>query len=320
MISDENNNTVMEKFAELLFSNDPTMLKTVLELLYNKVMLIEREHVLNAKPYERKENRSGYANGYKDKKLNTRMGELQLKVPQTRDIQFYPQCLEKGCRSEKALKLAIAEMYVQGVSTRKITTITEKLCGLEISPTQVSRLSKELDEELEPFRNRPLEEYTYVYLDASYFKVRHNGTVIDMACLIACGVNGDGYREVLGSSVSLSEASIHWREFLQSLQKRGLHGTQLVISDDHAGLNDARRQVFPSIPWQRCQYHMSKNAQYYAPNKILKSAIGEAMRDIFQSPNRETANMMIEKTITEFEKEAPEFVKWLKGNIEEGLT
>ena len=119
--------------------------------------------------------------------------------------------------------------------------------------------------------------------------MRHNGAVIDAACLIACGVNGNGYREVLGSSVSLSEANVHWQEFLQSLQKRGLHGTQLVVSDDHAGLNDARRKVFPSIPWQRCQYHMSQNAQCYAPNKILKSAIGEAMRDLFQSPNRETA-------------------------------
>lgn len=320
MISDENNDTIMEKFSELLFSNDPAMFKSILELLYNKVMLMEREYALNAKPYERTASRTGFANGYKDKKLNTRVGKLQIKVPQVRDINFYPQCLDKGSRSEKALKLAIAEMYIQGVSTRKIAAITEQLCGFEVSSTQVSRLSKELDEELESFRNRSLEQYPYIYLDASYFKVRHNGTVIDMACLIACGVNSNGYREILGNSVSLSEASIHWREFLQSLQKRGLHGTQLITSDDHPGLKDARKKVFPSVPWQRCQYHMSQNAQSYAPNKILKSAIGEAMRDVFQSPTREIANMMIEKIVVEFEKKAPEFVSWLQENIEEGLT
>ena len=237
----------------------------VLEKLLNTAMQMEREEFLGARRWERSEQRRDHANGYKAKTLSTRVGQLQIRIPQVRHLDFYPRSLERGCRSEKALKLAIAEMYVMGVSTRKVTEITEQLCGTEISASQVSRISKLLDDELEQFRNRPLGSYPVVYLDAHYEKVRRQGSIQDVAVLKATGVNCWGKREVIGVSCRLSEAEVHWREFLQQLQKRGLEGVQLIVSDDHSGLRAARRAVFPSVPWQRCQFHLSQNAQRFTP-------------------------------------------------------
>ena len=215
--------------------------RKVLEKLFNLAMGVERSEFLGAAPYERTSQRRGHANGYKDKKISTRVGELRLKIPQVRGLSFYPQSLEKGCRSEKALKLAIAEMYVMGVSTRKVSEITEQLCGTEISATQVSRVASLLDEELEKFCSRPLGgEYPVVYLDAHYEKVRVEGRVQDLAILKAIGVEASGQREVLGVSARLSEAEVHWRAFLEDLAGRGLKGVKLVVSDDHAGLRAAR--------------------------------------------------------------------------------
>jgi len=245
---------------------------------------------------------------------------MRVEIPQVRGLTFYPRSLERGCRSERALKLAIAEMYVKGVSTRKVSKITEQLCGTEISSSQVSRLSRALDEQLAAFRDRPLGEYPYVLLDARYEKIRHGGEVIDMAVLMAIGVNRDGYREVLGVSARISEAEAHWRHFLESLSARGLRGIELITSDDHSGLRAARRAVFPSVPWQRCQYHLSANAQSYAPKKALKVEIGQAMRDIFQSPDIDSARARVKETIEAYRQRAPRFVEWLEENVEEGFT
>lgn len=160
---------------ETLSSGDQGM-KTFLEVLLNAVMKMEREQALGAGPYERSEERAGHANGYKDKTWNTRLGALELKVPQVRGMSFYPQCLDKGSRSEKALKLAIAEMYLQGVSTRKVEAITQEMCGLSFTSTQVSRISQELDEEFDRFRGRLLGEIPFLFLDATYVKVRHQAS------------------------------------------------------------------------------------------------------------------------------------------------
>ena len=257
----------------------------VLEKLLNTAMQMEREEFLGARRWERSEQRRDHANGYKAKTLSTRVGQLQIRIPQVRHLDFYPRSLERGCRSEKALKLAIAEMYVMGVSTRKVTEITEQLCGTEISASQVSRISKLLDDELEQFRNRPLGSYPVVYLDAHYEKVRRQGSIQDVAVLKATGVNCWGKREVIGVSCRLSEAEVHWREFLQQLQKRGLEGVQLIVSDDHSGLRAARRAVFPSVPWQRCQFHLSQNAQRYARRSDQRAAIATDIRDIFNAPS-----------------------------------
>ncbi len=320
MISDIIKSKMIAEILEGLITGGTENFATVLEKLLNELMKIERENCIGAQPFERTEERKGYSNGFKDKTLHTRSGPLNLKIPQVRDLEFYPSCLEKGCRSEKALKLAIAEMYVQGVSTRDVKKITEELCGLEVSSTQVSRLAALMDEELEAFRQRSLGAISYLYVDARYEKIRHEGSVRDLAVLSAIGVNEDGKREILGISVSLSEAEIHWRSFFETLQKRGMKGLKLIISDDHSGLGAARRAVFPSVPWQRCTFHMAQNAQAYVPKKEMKEEISQSVRDIFNCPNMDLALACKKSTVEKYEKTAPTFSKWLEENIEEGLV
>lgn len=321
MTSDNVYFTEKKNILEHLISSGAQNLVPVIELLLNEAMKMEREAALKAVPYERTPERTGYANGFKDREYASRLGSLRIQIPQVRGISFYPKCLEKGDRSERALKLAVAEMYVQGVSTRKVAEITEELCGFEISSTQVSRCAKLLDEELQKFRERPLTgKYAYVYFDAEYEKIRHNHSVIDMATLVAIGVNADGKREILGVCSKISEGEVHWRAFFEDLQKRGLSGVRLFISDNHAGMRAARRAVFPSVKWQRCQFHMALNAQSYAPKKSMREELGEAMRRIFHSLDYDTAKEQALKTSLKYLESAPEFVKWLDDNVEEGLT
>jgi transposase-like protein len=320
MISDSVKDSIIEEIFKGLIGQGTEGIRPVLELLLNTAMKVEREHFLGAGAHERSEERKGYANGYKPKQVHTRMGALELSVPQVRGLSFYPKSIEKGCRSERALKTAIAEMYLGGVSTRDVTNITQELCGLEVSSTQVSRVTAELDEEFEKFRNRPIGEICYLLVDAIYLKVRHNGSVMDMAVFLAYGINPEGKREILGASTSLSEAEVHWREFFTHLQSRGMRGLRLIISDDHAGMKSARKAVFPSIPWQRCQFHLAQNAQSYAPKKSMREEIAQVMREIFNCPNIEMARDMVKRTVEKYQKKAPEFAKWLEGNIEEGLT
>lgn len=321
MISDNCYFTEKRTILEQLISDGAKNLVPTIELLLNEAMKFEREAALNAAPYERNAERKGYANGFKEREYASRLGALRIQIPQVRGLSFYPKSLEKGERSERALKLAIAEMYVQGVSTRKVAAITEELCGFEISSTQVSRCTALLDEELKKFRERPLiGKYAYVYFDAMYEKIRHNHSVISMATLIAIGVNEEGKREVLGVSTMLSEAEVHWRVFFEDLQRRGLSGVRLFISDDHSGMRAARRATFPSVKWQRCQFHMAQNAQSYAPKKTMQPDLGEAVRKIFQSPDYEAAQEQKRRCIEKYKESAPEFVKWVEDNIDEGLT
>ena len=316
----KNNSYSYEKVLELICEQGADGFKEALRLLMNAAMVEEREKYLGATAYERTEGRQGYANGYKDKTLKTRVGSLELDIPQTRDSKFYPGSLEKGERSERVLGLAIAEMYVQGVSTRKVSAITEQLCGFEISSSTVSKLTAELDPLFEEWRKRPLGKYTYVYLDARYENVRHGGLIVDEAVFTAVGVNDDGKREVLGTSVSRSEAEVHWRQFLEDLQQRGLHGVQLFTSDDHSGLKKARKAVFPGIPWQRCQFHLQQNAQAYVPKEDMKERVAADIRTIFNAPDKAEADRLLKKTMTTYEKTAPKLSSWLEENIAEGLT
>lgn len=308
------------EILEELIEEGAECFRSVLEKVLNIAMQVERSQFLGAGPYERSAQRRGHANGFKDKTLSTRVGKLKLKIPQVRNLEFYPNSLEKGCRSEKALKLAIAEMYVMGVSTRKVTEITEQLCGTEISSSQVSRVSKVLDEQLQQFRERELGAYPIVYLDAHYEKVRQNGTVQDMAILKAIGVNACGKREVLAVSARVSEAEVHWREFLQELQKRGLVGVEVFVSDDHAGLRAARRAVYPSVPWQRCQFHLSQNAQGYALRQEQRKEVAEAIRDVFDAPTLEDAEAMLARKVQDYQETNPRLAAWLEENLPEGFT
>jgi putative transposase len=224
-----------EYLVQLLCESGLDRMAEVVRMMLNEAMRLERSQVLEAAPYERSQKRLGYANGYKPKTVATRLGSLTVQVPPVRgDVEFYPSALERGVRSERALKLAIAEMYGQGASTRKVTDVMEQLCGFEVSSTPVSRASQLLDEELTAWRHRPLGKTNYLYVDARYEKMRHGGAVVSCAVLIAVGVKGEGRRSVLGVSVSLSEAEVPWRDFFAGLQGRGLHGVELIISDDHA--------------------------------------------------------------------------------------
>lgn len=289
-------------------------------VLVNAAMQYQRDAHLQAGPYERSPVRTGHANGYKPKTVQTRVGEVTFAVPQVREGGFYPSALEKGLRSERALTLALAEMYVQGVSTRKVTKVIENLCGVEVTSTQVSRAASELDAVLSAWRSRPLSVCSYLYLDARYEKVRRNGQVQDAAVLVAVGVNREGFRQVLGVSVSLSEHDAHWRAFLLSLVERGLSGIQLVISDDHAGLKAARTAVLGGVPWQRCQFHLQQNAQAYVPRVEMKPEVARDIRAIFNAGSRTEADHALKACVPKYEKKAPRLASWLEENVSEGLT
>ena len=314
------NDTGISSLAEVLSERGLEGLGSAVEILINEAMRIERDKHLNAKSYERTELRSGYANGFKQKQLKTRLGALNLQVPQVRDSNFYPSFLEKGLRSERALSLSLAEMYLQGVSTRKVGAILDEMCGFNVTSMEVSRAAKLLDDEFVQWRERPLGKYPYLILDARYEKVRQGGSVVDSAVLIAYGVDCSGVRHVLGVSVLLSEAEVHWRKFLESLVRRGLHGITLITSDAHSGLKAALRAVFPSVSWQRCQFHLQQNAQSYVPKQSMKKCVAEDIRTIFNAPNREESDRQLKIMISKYEKSAPKLSEWMENAIPEGLT
>jgi putative transposase len=292
-----------------------------IRLLVNEAMRQERSQALQAQPYQRTQNRQGHANGFKPKALTTRVGSIQFQIPQVRGgLQFYPSALEKGVRSEQALKLALAEMYVQGVSTRKVSAIVEQLCGTTVSSSQVSQCAAKLDTQLQAWRSRPLAAFPYLMLDARYEKVRHGGHLLDCAILIAVGIDPDGTRSVLGVSVALSEAEVHWRHFLQSLQQRGLHGVHFIVSDDHAGLAAARTAVFPSVPWQRCQFHLQQNAQAYIPRLDQRAAVAQAIRSVFLCPDRPAAERRLKEIVALYATSAPKLSAWMEANLPQGFA
>jgi putative transposase len=314
------NFTPNEQIFELIQQNGIESMAQVMTLLFNEVMKVERAQHLNADLFERNEARMGYANGYKNKTIQTRAGDLNLSVPQTRDSDFYPNCLEKGLRSERALNLALAQMYVQGVSTRNVSKVVEQMCGTQVSSTQVSRVAQLLDEPIEAWRQSALGKIKYLYLDARYESVRQAGQVVDSAVLIALGIDEQGQRQVLGFSVSLSEAEVHWRTLLQSLVSRGLHGLELIISDAHTGLKAAKQAVFPSVPWQRCQFHFQQNAGHYVKKQDNKAKVAQDIRQIFNAPNREEADRLTQKLIEHYQKEEPALSQWVEENIHESLS
>lgn len=316
----QNNCTLPEELLEQITQQGLESLPDLIQTVINRAMQIERQKHLGVGPYERSEARQGHANGYKPKTVATRVGEITFDVPQVREGGFYPQALEKGLRSERALKLALAEMYVQGVSTRKVAAITEQLCGFAVTSTQVSRAAAMLDEQLAQWRERPLGRMKYLYLDARYEKVRFDGQVRSAAVLVAMGVNLEGKREVLGVSVSLSEQEAHWRSFLQSLVQRGLSGVELVISDAHVGIQQACRAVFGGLPWQRCQCHLQRNAQAYVPKQDMKREVAADIRTLFNAANRHDAETLLAQAVKKYAPKAAKLASWMETNIPEGLT
>ena len=305
---------------EELSQNGINAIPDLLRVLLNNAMQAERSRYLQAGEYERTEDRKGHANGFKPKTVKTRLGEITFAIPQVREGGFYPSALEKGMRSERALVIALAEMYVQGVSTRKVKAITEELCGVEISSMQVSRASAQLDATLQEWRERPLGEIRYLFLDARCEKVREAGQVRDTAVLVASGITPQGERQILGVSVSLSEHETHWKAFLQGLKDRGLRGVKLVTSDDHSGLGAARRSVLGSIPWQRCQFHLQQNAGSYVPKQSMRMEVAADIRAMFNAPDRKTAELFLHAAIQKYAISAPRLSAWMEDNLLEGFT
>ena len=322
----QNERSAMRSLVELAIEHGTEAMAAAFTTLMNHAMQIEREQVLKAESHQRTADRQGYANGFKPKTMNTRVGQLELRVPQTRGYRdengrpFYPKALDRGVRSERAMILVMAEMYVQGVSTRKVTAVVEELCGLEVTSTQVSRAAAELDEQLDAWRNRPIGEITYLVLDARYEKIRHDGAVRPCALLTAIGIGTDGKRSVLGCSVQLSEAETHWRKFMESLLKRGMHGVKLVVSDDHAGLKAARQAVMTGVPWQRCQFHTIRNAMAHVPKVAMRSEVARDLRRVFDADEPAEAERRLKDVVNRYQKTAPQLAAWLEHAIPEALT
>ena len=316
----QNDCTLPNEIVEQITEQGLDYLPELIRVIVNTAMKAEREQYLGAAPYERTEKRRDQANGFKPKTVRTRVGEIEFAVPQVRAGEYYPQALEKGLRSERALTMALAEMYVQGTSTRKVNAIVEKLCGSQVSSSLVSKATSELDVLLEAWRTRPLGEIRYLFLDARYEKVRVDGRVVDMAVLIAQAVGSDGKRRILGVKLGLGEAETFWRAFLQSLLQRGLCGVRLITSDNHAGLRQALRAVFGGVPWQRCQYHLQQNAMSYVPRREMLADVATDIRKIFNAPDRPIAEAYLKQTVEKYAQNASRLADWMETNLPEGLT
>jgi putative transposase len=303
-----------------ILSEDQDLLKVLVTETLQQTLEAEMDEAVGAEKSERTPTRLGYRSGYYGRTLVTRVGKIELRVPQDRQGRFRTEVFERYQRSEKALVMAMMEMYLQGVSTRKVKAVTEELCGHEFSSSTVSRIVAGLDAELEKFSRRRLEEdYPYLILDARYEKVREDGAVRSQAVLIAIGIDWEGRRNVLAVELANRESTSSWKELLMSLRDRGLRGVQLAISDDHAGLKRAIREVLPEAIWQRCYVHFLRNALDYLPRKANDDCLME-LRWLYDRRNVEEARRDLAAWLAKWTKRYPRLCVWVEENIEETLS
>ena len=301
-------------------SGDGNLMKTLLKEALQEVLEGEMTEFLGAAPSERTEERQGYRAGYYGRNLITRIGKLELRVPRDRSGEFSTALFERYARSEKALVAALAEMYVQGVSTRKVKAITEELCGHSFSASAISSINKGLDENLARFAERHLDEaYPYLILDARYEKVRESGVIRSMAVLIAIGVNGEGHRQVLAVEMANRESESSWRNFLVRLKERGLSGVEFVVSDAHEGLRKAIEETLTDAVWQRCYVHFLRNALDYLPRKADDDCLQE-LRWIYDRRDIQEAHRDLAAWIGKWQGKYPKLVDWAENNIGQTLT
>ena len=294
-------------------------LRELVQRTVQQVLETEMTGFLGGGSYERNGERRGWRNGYKPRTLKTRVGELELMVPKDRDGEFQTELFERYQRSEKALVLAMLEMYVGGVSTRKVSAITEALCGLEVSKSQVSALTAKLDAEIEAWRMRSLTQlYPYLVVDARYEKVRQGGAVVSQGVLVVCGIDQRGYREVLGCWVAESESEASWGAVFAELKQRGLDGVRYVVSDDHAGMVKAIERHFQGAVWQRCQVHFVRNALSLCGVALRPMVLG-LMRSVTEAPTRDAAKSALAAAVAQLEKKAPKTARLLEEDGEEIL-
>jgi putative transposase len=311
---------IKKEDLQQLLAEDRDLLQTIVEQTVQQILQAEMEEVLQAGKSERTETRLGYRAGYYSRTLITRVGKIELRVPQDRQGRFRTEVFERYQRSEKALVAAMLEMYVQGVSTRKVKTITEELCGHEFSSSTISRIVQQLDTELEKFARRRLEEpYPYLVLDARYEKVREDGAVRSQAVLVAIGINWEGRRSVLAVELASRESVSSWKDLLTGLRQRSLHGVEFVVSDDHAGLRRAIQEVLPEAVWQRCYVHFLRNALDYLPRKADDDCLQE-LRWIYDRRDAQEARRDLAAWLTKWESRYPKLCAWVEENIEETLS
>ena len=294
-------------------------LRELVQRTVQQVLEAEMTSFLGAESYQRNDARRGWRNGFKPRTLKTRVGELELMVPKDRDGQFQTELFERYQRSEKAFVAALLQMYVEGVSTRKVTAITEALCGLEVSKSQVSALTAKLDSEVDEWRTRPLTEaYPYLIFDARYEKVRRGGSVVSQGVLVAIGISAAGYREVLGCWVAESESEASWGAVFSELKERGLRGVSYVVSDDHAGMVKAIERHFQGAVWQRCQVHFVRNALALC-GRQQRPLVLRLMKVVTESATREAAKAALAAAIAELENKSPSVARLLEESGEEIL-
>lgn len=308
--------SVNKEWLEGLFSENDEGLRKLVEAIVQSILQAEMTEHVAADPYERSSERKGLRNGYKPRKLNSRVGRLELKVPQSRDGSFYPQLFARYQRSEKALLISLVEMYLQGVSTRKVKKIVQRLCGTSFSSSTVSVLAKQLDEEIRSFRERSLElSYPYIIVDARYEKVRLNKRVISLGVLIAIGINQDGYREFLDLELVRSETEDHWKDFFERLLERGLKGVVLVVSDAHKGLRNAIELCFPGASWQHCQTHFTKRLLEKL-GKSERKRFHSDLRRLYESEDMKEARLLLERMVADWGGSYPELIDKLEEELE----
>lgn len=309
-----------DEILMLLSKDHDKAFRTLLQNCLNELLQVESSEQLKAEPYERSEDRTDSRNGTRERTLNTRVGSIVLTVPRHRNVPFKSLLFDNYCRSEASLVLAMAEMVVMGVSTRKVEKVVQTLCGMSISKSAVSDLCKDFSKEVEAFRNRPLTgPYPFVTLDATYFKVRENHRVVSKAFMIAYGTNSKGIREILGFNVYPTESTATWTDFLRSLQKRGLYGLIMYISDAHGGIRKALERVHPEVPWQRCQFHFAMNISEVAPKKY-QAGIRAELTEMFNARTMEEAIAKRDEILDSYGDVAEKAMQCLEDGFFDAMT
>lgn len=309
-----------EEIQALLLDDRGEAFKKILQTSLNKILQAESAEQMKAAPYERSGERTDCRNGSRDRDLNTRVGRITLHVPRHRNVPFKTLVFDNYSRSEAALVASMAEMVVNGVSTRKVSRVMETLCGTSFSKSAVSDVCKDLDTAVKEFQTRPLEgDYPFLTVDATYFKVRENSRIISKAFMIAYGTNAEGHREILGFGVYANESSATWTDFLLSLKKRGLTGLLMITSDAHEGILNAIGKVFPTVPWQRCQFHFSRNITDKAPKKY-QTGLRAELQELFNCKTIAEARKVRDRIIEDYRDVAEPAVACLDEGFESSMT
>jgi transposase-like protein len=309
-----------EEILQLLLEDRGDAFKSILQTSLNKILQVESSEQLKAAPYERSEDRTDSRNGTRERELNTRIGRIVLHVPRHRNAPFKTLVFDNYSRSEAALIASMAEMVVNGVSTRKVSKVMETLCGASFSKSTVSEVCKDLDKAVTEFRTRPLEgDYPFLTVDATYFKVRENSRIISKAFMIAYGTNSQGHREILGFGVYANESTATWTDFLMGLKKRGLTGVLMITSDAHEGILAAIGKVFPNVPWQRCQFHFIRNITDKAPKKY-QAGLRAELQEMFNCKSIAEARKIRDRIIEDYHDVAEAAVSCLDDGFESSMT